>query len=210
MGSPTTALYALSSDLTGSAAAAVSYLWDILEARFGVAAMTEQPPHLTYLVGECPDIPKRDLLLRSVAIAARSLPAFSLELDGLSSFDGEAPILFLRVVRHETLIDVHDSLFRAAVAAGMEVDSTYHPGKWTPHCVLAVRDLSPAQLPAIRDFLRAQPLIWRCPINRIDLFRRTESVHEFVESWPLSAVLDMPAAPVKPQHTRLLPLQQTP
>src|SRR4051794_24661476 len=93
--------YAISSDLTGAALDAVFALWDELEVRFGMReARTAGRPHVTYVVGE-PGEP--ELLLAAAAQAARRIEPFTLELDGVGVFEGESPVVYLRVVRHREL-----------------------------------------------------------------------------------------------------------
>lgn len=182
--------YALSCDLTGPAAAAVEFLWDSLEARFGLrSARATERPHITFLTGSCPDPAKRDqwldrLLLRMARVAALSPPVV-IDTDGISSFDSARPVLFLRIPRSEALLGFYNALWQAAEEIDLPVDAHYRPSAWTPHCTLAMGDLEPDRLPDVREFLRTQSLGWRCQLRALDLVRVVEPVHEYVESWPL-------------------------
>jgi 2'-5' RNA ligase len=178
-------LYALSSDLTGPAAAALTYVWDGLEARFGLRAVKASvAPHVTYVAGRI-DAAQRDALMIATAQVAHKTPPFSIDLEGLSSFDGERPVLFVRVVKGGEIERAYDAFWRAATAAGMRVDPLYLPTAWVPHCTLVLGDARPEQVPAIREYLRTVQLVWKAQVRSVELFHVVEPEHERIETWPL-------------------------
>src|SRR5689334_17780014 len=140
-------VYAISSDLTGEAYAAVVGLWELLEDCFGIrAARAAQHRHLTYVVGECAHAETLD---RMIEAAAREITPQTVKVDGLGVFQHERPVVYLKVTNRDELAPIQRRTEQLAVEAGMEVWPYYLEDAWIPHITLALQDLDPDRLSAV-------------------------------------------------------------
>ena len=178
--------YALCTDLSGAAAAAVRYLWQNLEARYGLrAAQTTEKPHVTFSVFNAA-LEQEAELLEALAAAAIRVEPFSLFLDGLSSMSGEnRQEVFIRVVKGDETEVAFNTIWRTILDLGVMVRQDYHPGAWSPRCVLAGNDLKPERLQTVRHYLRTQVVSWRSATKTMSLYRVTPGGLELAGTWAL-------------------------
>ncbi len=80
----------------------------------------------------------------------------SIELSSLGVFVSAAPVVFLGVTPAARLLERNEDVHRRLDAASIRVRDLYRPGRWVPHCTLAMhvvdvagalRALSGASLP---------------------------------------------------------------
>lgn len=74
--------------------------------------------------------------------------AFDLTLPGLGLFV-ESGILYLSVVMTDPLWTLHRDVYALALAHGGRSSPFYGPGRWTPHCTLAVNLTPETMLKAV-------------------------------------------------------------
>jgi hypothetical protein len=181
---PPDTTYGISSDLTGAARAAAIEMWDLLEERYGLSeARCAGAPHVSYIVGGARETDA--LAARLAAVASRIAPV-DIEIDGLGIFDGLGPALFLRVRRTERLRQDHALVLEAARDGFSTIWPYYLADAWTPHVTLALRDLAPGDLPAIRADLDRRPTRLPARLERLDLVHVVFPRHVYVGRFRLA------------------------
>lgn len=75
-------------------------------------------------------------------------PTFELTLPGLGLF-AESGILYLSVVMTDPLWTLHQDVAELVLEHGARSSPYYQPGRWTPHCTLAVNLTPETMLDAI-------------------------------------------------------------
>ncbi|MBT0669258.1 2'-5' RNA ligase family protein [Novosphingobium profundi] len=91
------------------------------------------PPHITLAKYDAID---SDLLARTVAELA-GIPRLRMTFDRLASFDAGSLILWASPAPHPGLAELHARLH--AQIDPLACRPAYRPGRWTPHCTLALR-----------------------------------------------------------------------
>ena len=178
------AIYAISSDLTGEAYTLTTALWDVLERRFGLrAARAAKHPHLTYVVGECA---KPEALAGQLDELADRMPTRHVEIDGLGVFQGEHPVVYLKVTNREQLAPVQCSLAQLARDAGMQIWPYYAQNVWVPHVTLALQDLHPERLNAVLEELKARPIRLVSPLASVELVEVVMPEHVYYKRFHMA------------------------
>lgn len=178
--------YAIASILNGEAYAATIAIWDDLERRHGLrAARNALYPHITFVFGECAG--ESVTLASELAAAAAAIAPLDVLIDGVGSFEGPSPVLFLRVLRDERLSNAHAVVAAAARRAGLLVREHYTPEAWVPHVTIGFRDVTPAQLPALRAELAARPTRYDGRLDSVSLVEVSQSGIRYSGTFPLGA-----------------------
>lgn len=188
---PSRDTYGICSVLTGAAHAAAMAMWDHLERRHGLREVRAAlHPHVTYLLGEAS---RPHALGAALTPAAAAIGPTTVDIDGLGVFDGPRPVIFLRVVRSPTLLDIHSRLLDATRALWESVSAHYLTEVWTPHVTLALRDLAPGQVRAVLADLRQRPVRVTTRLDSLDLVHVVFPRHLSLGRWVLAG-----AAPRRP------------
>lgn len=126
---------------------AVRVIWKKLERDFGLrAAQAAMAPHFSWHVAE--HYPYDELKQILTPICANMTP-FKVKTGGLGMFLTPEPVLFIQIIVNQSLLDLHEQIFRVVEPVCEGSLSYYHPGLWTPHITLAFQDLREDQLGAI-------------------------------------------------------------
>jgi 2'-5' RNA ligase len=116
--------------------AAVRRMWERLE-RAGVPSLAtrthrQHRPHVT-LAGA------QRLALAGTAIeATRDLLGNELTLSTLGTFPGEQAVLLLGITVTAELLRTHCAVHAGIESASEDLWAMYRPGRWVPHCTLAI------------------------------------------------------------------------
>lgn len=88
----------------------VETLWQVLEVRCVLAGVKSTLlPHLTWQVTENSDLPRLEAALQKVTSQVRP---FTIHTSGLCLFTGDHPIVYITVVKDESLMHFHDLLWK--------------------------------------------------------------------------------------------------
>jgi 2'-5' RNA ligase len=151
-------------------------LWAGLERRFGLHGIYVTPfPHFSYHVALRYQLERLEPVVEQ---AARSLASFRVKTAGLGVFAGPQPILYLPVVRSESLSRLHRELWQAVSPVAEGPVAHYRPESWIPHITLAQFDLAPHNLPQVVDFLNGRELNWEIVIDNLAILADTHGPHE--------------------------------
>jgi 2'-5' RNA ligase superfamily protein len=131
-------------------------LWDALEAA-GIPSLRDlthrrHVPHVSLAVAD-------QLDPAAVASALAGLPAavpLRLEFSYAGQFVGR--VLWLGPAPGSELLAHHATVHSRLVAAGIETDDLYRPGRWVPHCTMSMRVPRPMIGEAVRLCLEVLPI----------------------------------------------------
>jgi 2'-5' RNA ligase len=140
-------------------------LWAELEQRFGVRGIYVTPyPHFSYHVAGKYDVDKLD---KALEWAARTSAPFTVSTSGIGVFTGPEPVIYIPAVRTLALTELHGRLWQALEGIGNEPWAYYHPTNWLPHITIGFDDITPANLPAIMQFLSEQQFNWEIRVDNL-------------------------------------------
>jgi 2'-5' RNA ligase len=162
----------IASLLDGPATARVERLWQELEVRCGLVGVKLTPfPHFTWQVTEDYDLPQFEVALRALA---GQLEPFSIHTSGLGLFTGENPIIYVSIVKDESLMRFHSLLWEKMAGIASHPAPYYSPAQWVPHITLAYNDLTSANLDCAIQLLAFQTFNWEIQIDNLILVAQSE------------------------------------
>jgi len=134
----------------------VTALWRALEAdgvpSMGTLLSARHRPHVSLAAARALHPPDVVAALDGLAVGQ----GLTLALDFVGQFVGR--VLWLGVVPTPALLDHHRDVQERPAAAGVEVWDVYRPGRWVPHCTVAMRVPNPLMAIAIRRCLEVLPI----------------------------------------------------
>ncbi len=167
----------------------VRAIWRRLERDHGLRGVLVMPfPHFSYQVAADYD---RDALESALARLAGTLPPFVVRTDGVATFPGPWPVVFIRVVADPHLRAVHRRIWSAVAPHVRDPMEYYLPGRWVPHITLAhgeERNSVPLSEPTVCSVLSALDLDgfrWSVPVRSLSLVWDEGSVQRPVRSFVL-------------------------
>lgn len=142
-----------------------------LEQQFGLKGVMAAPyPHLTLLTAEIPDMEELKEYLEAVCLET---PKISLRSTGLGIFPGQAPVVYVPVLRTNVLNQLHTRLHRDVSEMSSEMGVYYNPNMWLPHISLALGDTTPELLGPILVFLSKYNFTWDMVLDNITIMRKS-------------------------------------
>jgi 2'-5' RNA ligase len=146
----------------------VEALWDELERDFGVRNIRYGVPwpHVTFHGAEGYRLGQVEETLR--AIAGEQLP-LTIRAEGLGIFAGPQPVLYVPVVRNDSLNRLHARLWEALAPLSEEISPYHVPEPWVAHITLAQWDIPAATLGAIVTRLAERPINWQFTLPALGL-----------------------------------------
>jgi hypothetical protein len=143
----------------------VEDLWTELQQEFGVKGVYVTPyPHFSYHVADDYDIKRLEPILQKVASNQTS---FQVRTSGLGIFTGEAPVLYIPVVRNPALTQFHELLWRELSNTGNGALEYYHPDHWIPHITIGFSDLNSDNLAHIVRYLNERTFNWQIMVDNL-------------------------------------------
>ncbi len=144
---------------------AVQKIWLELGRYFGIKPVWENPiPHFSWQIAENHYINAIVPLLDSFS---KEHEPFYIETQGLSLFDGEEKVMFIKIVPEKQVVEMHEKLWKILFPHSQTVNMLYSPKTWTPHITLASQGLTEATLRDIKQFLTTEPFLWRMRVDNI-------------------------------------------
>lgn len=158
-------IHGLISQLPSPYYEAVEKIWSELDQHFAIKSVWQNPiPHFSWQIAEKHDINAIVPILESFS---KGHEPFTIETQGLSHFDGEEMVLFIKIVPEKQIIDLHKKLWTLLLAHSEKVSMIYSPQTWVPHITLASQGLTTAVLRDIKQYLMAEPFHWRMRVDNI-------------------------------------------
>ena len=157
----------IASLLDQPAASRVEQLWQELETRCGLVGVKATPfPHFTWQVTEAYDLPRLETVLQALA---RQTQPFTIHTSGLGLFTSADPIVYISIVKDETLLHFHSMLWDQLQGIAFHPTLYYTPEQWVPHITLAYRDVSSANLDCVMQGLAFQDFNWEIQVDNLIL-----------------------------------------
>ena len=145
----------------------VRSLWEMLEAEFGLRAVSVSPiPHITYQVARDYDLDALRKIVEGMAGGAR---AVRVRTAGLGVFPGPHPTIYVPVVRSPELTKFQLAIWSAGSLASEDPGGDYHPANWVPHITLAQGDVSAETLPGVVARLNEESLMWDLELDNLSI-----------------------------------------
>lgn len=137
-------MYSIASLLDPSADEIVRALWERFEEHCGLTGIKITPlPHFSWLGAEAYHLDAVEPLLTE---QAAKMKPFTVQTAGLGMFTGPRPVVYIALVKNETLLDVHKALWESLRPHAEIPNGFYDPNRWMPHITLAFREIDPERL----------------------------------------------------------------
>ena len=105
-----------------------------------------QYPHFSWQVAVNYQIENIQDALTKISISSQP---FKISISGVGIFPGLQPIIYLTIVRNETLNQIHQKIWVTCNEYGIELSPYYTSERWIPHITIAYNPLSPIVLSSI-------------------------------------------------------------
>jgi 2'-5' RNA ligase len=160
-------MYAIVTVLDEPANAKIQSLWLELEERCGLSDFRTFPiPHMSWQGAETYDIPAVEKILAQLA---SSHEAETLQTDGLGLFTGPDPVIYLPLVKSQTVTRLQQAIWRRVKPKATGLNPYYAPELWIPHITLALREVTIEKLTCAVQYLALRPLKFEVSINNFSL-----------------------------------------
>jgi 2'-5' RNA ligase len=163
----------------------VNNLWSEFKARFGVDGVHTTPiPHFSYHVAENYDLDRLGDMLQQAATEQRP---FRVRTSGLGLFTGSDPVLYVPVIRSETLLAMHFWLYDALNAIATNPVIHYRADRWLPHITLAHRDVDHELMPQVIRLLTERDFEWEIVIDNLAVLDGENELHTLWRRFPFGS-----------------------
>jgi 2'-5' RNA ligase len=145
----------------------VETIWDELEEAFQLSGIRVTPyPHFSWQIAESYDHRRLEQEVRQFASEVQQ---FTVRTSGIGIFSGPQPVIYIPVVKNQTLIEFHARLWALATptAIGDSPSSYYHPDHWMPHISLAYTDVNVDNIAGVMTHLAFQSYNWEMEIDHL-------------------------------------------
>jgi len=146
-------------------------IWSVLEERFACKSDYVKPePHFTWQYAKSYN---QGSLLVLESLSAKITP-FEVETDIVSSFPGDNPVLFVRILPSERLVETHRQLWKALEPFGKSPSLLYQPESWHPHITLSLSGETVCNPKAVREYLDTLDVQWKFTVDRLAMLDLTD------------------------------------
>jgi 2'-5' RNA ligase len=171
--------YAVELNLSRDGAARVVKVWESLasEAISSVMLDVGARPHISLAVFEDLDPEVLRVDLRRFAELTRPL---SVELASVGTFPTGEGVVFLAPVVTQELLAAHSRFHRFLQDRGVDCVEYYRPGKWVPHCTVAM-DVAPDKMGAALEICVHSEAFGAVELDEVSLieFRPAREIYAF-------------------------------
>lgn len=137
-------MFAIASLLDPISELAIRDLWDRLETRCGLVGIKIAPlPHFSWQGADEYQIEKLEQIL---AETAGEMVPFVARTAGLGVFTGSQPVVYVPLVKDETLLRIHKILWERLEPYSVVPNGYYSPSRWVPHVTLAFHEVDAERL----------------------------------------------------------------
>ncbi len=137
-------MYAIASLLDTVSGQAVQNLWEKFEENCGLTGVKFSPlPHFSWQGSDLYQVEPVEAVLGDLAAEIRP---FRARAASLGVFPGNMPVVYLALVKNETLLHIHQMLWDRLRPYAIAPNNYYSPENWVPHITLALYDVEPDRL----------------------------------------------------------------
>jgi 2'-5' RNA ligase len=164
---PVRSIFAIVSEMDAGATAAIQALWHELEVTCGMKAIKMFPlVHFTWQEAGLYDIVP---LVDALEHLARITPPLVVHTGGLGIFTGDAPVIFIPLVKEPNLVRLHQEMWAQTQAFAQHNKLYYSPEMWVPHISLALKDVTRENIGRAVEQLAFRSLEMTLQINNLAL-----------------------------------------
>jgi len=143
----------------------IEAIWQELEEKCGLIGVRITPfPHFTYQVVEAYDQVRLEPILQE--ITHKALP-FTVKTTGLGLFTGKVPVIYLPLVKNDTLLHFHELIWERTKDIAQGASPYYAPDLWIPHITLGYGDITNFNLGCAIDALAFQDFDWQIIVDNL-------------------------------------------
>ena len=143
-----------------ASAAAVRVLWSTL-AEVGAddyVIRNGSIPHVALAVID--NLPDPASLTEKLSYLAQQIEPARLKPTAIACFESPAPVVYLGFAKDDFLAAAHQAAMEVLADAGLSNNDLYQPGRWVPHCTLAM-EFEADKLDAVLSASKAME--WKVP-----------------------------------------------
>lgn len=123
---------------------AIRDLWDRLELRCGLVGIKTTPlPHFTW---QGADDYQMKMVEQVLTETAEDMNPFVARTSGLGVFTGVQPVVYVPLVKDESLLRIHKMLWDRLEPYSVIPNGYYSPARWVPHITLALHEVDAERL----------------------------------------------------------------
>jgi 2'-5' RNA ligase len=160
-------MYAVVSLLDEQHYALTEALWRELESECGLTGIALRPlPHFSWHIAAEYDFKQLEAILARMAAGAAP---FSVRTTGLGLFTGDAPVIYIQLIKEANLAGFHQALWEQVHPTAIGPSSHYAPEVWVPHITLAYGFENPGELNCAVEKLAFQPFNWEIRVDHLAL-----------------------------------------
>ncbi len=132
-------MFAIASLLDRESDQAVRSIWERFEVRCGLTGVKMAPlPHFSWQGAEKYEIEPVEYSLGELA---KEIEPFTVRTTGLGLFTGPQPVVYIALVKDETLLKIHQMIWERITQYARIPNGYYAPGNWVPHVTLAFHEI---------------------------------------------------------------------
>jgi 2'-5' RNA ligase len=160
-------MYGIVTLLDPPVAAQVETIWQELEIECGLVGIKITPlPHFSWQISDNYVLDRIQATLKRVALSSSS---FRVMASGIGIFAGQAPVIYIPVVKDENLLRLHARLWEETRQMAPGASRYYSPHHWMPHITLASGDVDVGRLDCAVRRLAFSLLDLEFPVDNLAL-----------------------------------------
>jgi 2'-5' RNA ligase len=149
----------------------IEILWQKLEDRFGKETIQRTPyPHFSYHVA---DSYAEEQVSTALTDLINEMRPFTVRTAGLGMFTGDAPVLYIAMVRDPQLSELQKRIYDITEPHASDTFAYYHPQKWVPHITLLRGGLDSGSVSRVIEMLREENFHREIHIDKLALLDET-------------------------------------
>lgn len=165
-------MYAVASLLDPVSDQLVRDLWNRFEFNCGLTGIKISPlPHFSWMAAEGYQLGPVERILEE---EARRLPPFIVRAVGLGMFTGVRPVVYISLVKDETLLRMNMLLWERLRPYAKGLNGYYHPSRWMPHITLAFHEVDPDRLACAVEDIAFQRIDFQILVDHFAVIYQTE------------------------------------
>lgn len=150
----------------------VEKLWAELAERFGLKGIYSTPfPHFSYHLARQYDLHQLEAAMQGIAQKQRP---FQVNAWGLGIFTGKAPVLYVPIVRCDSLNRLHQQVWQEVAELSADANPYYYPDNWIPHISLALEDTDRDSIAEAARWLGDRIINWEITVSNLSFIQETE------------------------------------
>ncbi len=165
-------MFTIASLLDPVSGQAVQDLWERFEENCDLAGVKFSPlPHFSWQGAETYQFESVEAVLQDLA---KETQPFHAHASSLGVFTGRMPVVYLGLVKNETLLKIHQTLWDRLRPYAITPNAYYDPESWIPHITLALYDVDPERLGCAVASIAYQPIDIELVIDNFTVLFHTD------------------------------------